>query len=216
MRLAWIVVAACSSASRSGEPVRPVAVRTTPTTASPAPTPAATVDVAAAPRGFDAAANVLAEPTHGCTAKSAGGKLQLRCPLDQIIDVGDTRGEIVGGVFTIDGTTLDYTSEEAAMKHNTYLFEDGAFELATRTSDGKREWYLDGTWKPGGAAAQRRVITCCEEHRPALACLGQQFGAAITQCQAKRDCAALDACVQTKVAAQHAKACAANDPFNCR
>lgn len=64
--------------------------------------------------------------------------------LDHVIDVGDTRGEIIGGVF----------------------------ELATRTSDGKREWYLDGTWKAGGAATMRRVIACCEEHRSALSCLG--------------------------------------------
>ncbi|HET9990260.1 MAG TPA: hypothetical protein VFQ65_17135 [Kofleriaceae bacterium] len=102
------------------------------------------------------------------------------------------------------------------MMHNPYLFDDGVFELATRTADGKREWYLDGTWKAGGAAALRRVIACCEEHRPALACLGQGFGPAITECQAKRDCASLDTCVQAKVAAQRAKACAAKDPFNCR
>ena len=84
------------------------------------------------------------------------------------------------------------------------------------TTDRLRRWYLDGTWKAGGAATMRRVIACCEEHRPALECLGQRFGTAIPECQAKPDCATLDACVQTKVAAQRAKACAAKDPFNCR
>jgi len=87
------------------------------------------------------------------------------------------------------------------------MFDDGVFELATRTRDGRSEWYALGTYKPGAVKLLRRTMTCCVASHPASECFGQQLLSEATACEAKRGCAAFDTCIQQRLEKRRAKAC---------
>jgi len=150
---------------------------------------------------------VLVPSTHACHATVRNDVLRLRCERAKgdgpgLIDIANTDPSVVGGRFEITDTELIWTVSSVDEKHNPFFFDDGAWELSIRTADHRREWLLDGTYKPGGEAKLRHTMACCLANEKPEACMGRGLESEASACEHEKACAAFDACIQKRVQSQ--------------
>jgi hypothetical protein len=159
---------------------------------------------------FDAAPNVLKDPTFGCTVKEINDVVQLRCPLSagHLIDVSTVEG--VGGRWDFlpssisDVDVVLWTVRRRDLRANGFSFDGGMYELAFGAKTW--EWALDATWQPGGAALARKTVQCClERQKSADACIGRPRLAHALGCRAHADCASFDSCVEADIVKRSAR-----------
>ncbi len=177
----------------------------------PLPTASATAGAAATPPVDD---EMLVPSSHPCHATVIKNVLRLRCTRAKgdgpgLIDVGNTDPAVVGGKFEFTETEIIWTVDAADEKQTLFYFDDGAWDLATRGSDGHREWLLDGSYKPGAEASLRHTMSCCLESERPEACFGQSLQSEAVACKSAKACGALDACIQKRLQIRRSEACKA-------